>query len=355
MWKKILIILQCLLLLSTTCINIYGTTENQENQIIQETIIEEKEYITPDEYFKLFIKEFFPNEKFENENQTGYTSPYIQFLIEKNIIEPITYNNWKKGYYSLASFIDKSLLLLGYYDRPTDIINYNKKIQIIINDYGLDLKKYDLNKKITHKEAIKIINIFKNTKLNNIKNKYFIELPVKYKIDDYINKEKDFLEFSNFINDLKPNIIKFLNDNNYQFILTNKIQKYFPQKQNVTGTINFNTKKIYIQETECSTLAHEIGHAIHKKIISNSHLKKIYKLESNEIFESYLTNQYPDEYFARIFDQIYNNCYIRKNENKIEHYKKNNPIAFEIIYDCILNSEEINYKKIQNILKTKLK
>lgn len=55
------------------------------------------------------------------------------------------------------------------------------------------------------------------------------------------------------------------------------------------------------------------------------------------------------------FYKIYNDCYIIKNENKIKYYKKNNPITFEIIYNCILNSKEINYNKIQNILKTKLK
>lgn len=356
MWKKILIISQCILILSTSCINVYATTENQDITLNQETLSKEKEYITPEEYFRLFIKEFFPNEEFENEYKTGYTSGPIQFLIKRNIIEPIHYCGWEKGYYSLSTFIDTSLLLMGYYDRPTEYYDYTKRIETILTDYGINLKEYNLEEKITKEEALEIINILKNTKFNNIKNKYLKELPVKYTINDYINKEKDVRQFISFIENLKPSIIKFLNENKYKFVITNNITKNLDidTKKLVSGCVVVNTKEIYIQEYYQSTLPHEIAHAIHLELIPDIYLNKLYKLEGNIEYPEYPKASYAEEYFVRSFEEIYNDCYLKNKEKKIQYYKKNHPITFEIIYEYILEPEEINYNKIKEILKTKL-
>ena len=82
--------------------------------------------------------------------------------------------------------------------------------------------------------------------------------------------------------------------------------------------------------------------------------KQTILIEQETILEEkeYIT---PEEYFVRTFEKIYNNCYLKNKERDIQYYKEHHPITFEIIYQCILEPEQINYKKIKEILKTKLK
>lgn len=310
------------------------------------------------EFCAMLARAFYPDENYlVLEKEQEWFSPYIVKLQNEGIINGYSFYNWEKGYYNAASFIEIALVAAEYYNRPLMQENFINLVKRTGVDSRIIKTDYDCSKKMLRCELANLINKVVNGDFTKIE--YTADFPVNYQLESFRDMDKIFQKNCEAIETIPKKYIDFFNKMDYVFLITLTCESKFPasinSKGNVTGVTDWKNKIVCVEQcADASVVRHEFGHVVAYELLKENREKILEFMYQNEkISASGFLSEYastaPDEFFAEAFNYFIENQY---DEKEIERFREKNPLTTQIIYDNMINCEElVRLKEIKRIIK----